>query len=311
MLNSYRFGFNGKEQDNEVSGKGNSYDYGLRMYNPRLGKFNSVDPLTGKFPMLTPYQFASNTPIMADDLDGAEARVVIKTINYFSGIMFDKDGNSHSVTLRQVTTTTSHPGGEGFKQYGNQRKYGKYGTLNVEINEREGAQVGKTHIYAPTLQTMFADYIKEKAKEVKEAIQPIVHQIRTGGEYQQEADGISVEATSKALKGCGTVCNYAAIPATLLGPEATAGCLEAGKYFNWAGTGLEAGNDAVNGNVKAAAYNVIGTGVSDVVGGAAGKTTENLVGGSGTLSTGAEVLTGEALGKKTDEVVDNARKKKH
>jgi polyhydroxyalkanoate synthesis regulator phasin len=32
-----------------------------------------VDPLTSKYPMLTPYQFASNTPIQAIDLDGLEA----------------------------------------------------------------------------------------------------------------------------------------------------------------------------------------------------------------------------------------------
>lgn len=33
----------------------------------------SVDPLTGSYPELTPYQFASNTPIWAIDLDGLEA----------------------------------------------------------------------------------------------------------------------------------------------------------------------------------------------------------------------------------------------
>ena len=69
----YRYGFNGKEMDNEVSGNGNQYDYGFRIYNPRLGRFLSVDPLTKSFPMLTPYQFASNTPIVAIDLDGLEA----------------------------------------------------------------------------------------------------------------------------------------------------------------------------------------------------------------------------------------------
>ncbi len=35
----------------------------------------SVDPLTGDYSMLTPYQFASNTPILAIDLDGLEAKV--------------------------------------------------------------------------------------------------------------------------------------------------------------------------------------------------------------------------------------------
>lgn len=71
----YRFGFNGKENDNEVKGEGNQQDYGFRVYDPRLGKFLSVDPLTKKYPELTPYQFASNTPIQAIDLGGAEKEV--------------------------------------------------------------------------------------------------------------------------------------------------------------------------------------------------------------------------------------------
>lgn len=36
-------------------------------------RFLSTDPLTKKYPELTPYQFASNTPIQAVDLDGKEA----------------------------------------------------------------------------------------------------------------------------------------------------------------------------------------------------------------------------------------------
>ena len=70
------YGFNGKENDNEIKGTGNQQDYGLRVYDPRIGKFLSVDPLTKKYPELTPYQFASNTPIQAVDLDGAEALFV-------------------------------------------------------------------------------------------------------------------------------------------------------------------------------------------------------------------------------------------
>jgi RHS repeat-associated protein len=68
----YRYGFNGKEKDNEVSGNGNDYNYGMRIYNPRLGKFLSVDPITQKYPELTPYQFASNRPISHSDIDGKE-----------------------------------------------------------------------------------------------------------------------------------------------------------------------------------------------------------------------------------------------
>ena len=72
----YRFGFNGKENINEIAGQGNWQDYGERIYMPRLGRFPSPDPLIiygQQYSMLSSYQFASNTPIQAIDLDGLEA----------------------------------------------------------------------------------------------------------------------------------------------------------------------------------------------------------------------------------------------
>lgn len=72
-LSGYRYGFNGKENDIETVGTGEgTQDYGMRIYNPSLGKFLSVDPLQMEYPMLTPYQFASNSPIVGIDRDGLE-----------------------------------------------------------------------------------------------------------------------------------------------------------------------------------------------------------------------------------------------
>jgi RHS repeat-associated protein len=69
---SFRYGFNGKEKDNEDYGEGNSYDYGNRIYNSRLGKFLSTDPISSEYPELSPYQFASDRPIDGIDRDGLE-----------------------------------------------------------------------------------------------------------------------------------------------------------------------------------------------------------------------------------------------
>lgn len=60
-------------QSQEETSSTSTYDYGFRIYSPSLGRFLSVDPLIQKYPELTPYQFASNTPIQAIDLDGAES----------------------------------------------------------------------------------------------------------------------------------------------------------------------------------------------------------------------------------------------
>lgn len=85
----YRYGFNGKENDNEVKGTGNQQDYGFRIQDPRLGRFLSVDPLTKGYPMLTPYQFASGNPIAGVDEDGLEFRYY--SLMYTPGA----DGKSH------------------------------------------------------------------------------------------------------------------------------------------------------------------------------------------------------------------------
>lgn len=71
----YRFGFNGKENDEEW-GTQLIQDYGFRLYNPAIGRFLSVDPLAPDYPGLTTYQFASNMPIAAIDLDGLEAYLI-------------------------------------------------------------------------------------------------------------------------------------------------------------------------------------------------------------------------------------------
>lgn len=59
----YRYGFNGKEMDNEVKGTANEIDYGMRIYDPRAGRFLSVDPLQKKYPYYSPYHYSSNSPI--------------------------------------------------------------------------------------------------------------------------------------------------------------------------------------------------------------------------------------------------------
>ncbi len=48
------------------------YDYGFRNYDPQIGRFPQLDPLTHDYPHYTPYQFAGNEPIANVDLDGLE-----------------------------------------------------------------------------------------------------------------------------------------------------------------------------------------------------------------------------------------------
>ena len=61
--NSYRYGFQDQEGDDEISGKGNSWNYTYRMHSSRVGRFFAVDPLTAQYPWNSPYSFSENVVI--------------------------------------------------------------------------------------------------------------------------------------------------------------------------------------------------------------------------------------------------------
>ena len=68
----YRYGFQGEEKNDEISGKGNNYDFTFRTYDARLGRFFSVDPLHKQFAWNSPYAFAENRVIEGIELEGLE-----------------------------------------------------------------------------------------------------------------------------------------------------------------------------------------------------------------------------------------------
>jgi RHS repeat-associated protein len=101
----------------------NWYDYGFRNYDPQIGRFPQLDPLTWDYPELTNYQYASNDPILNIDLDGLEGFNAIQTLsevvvvgrstaptalsvtgNFFKGI-----GGSLWGTVTGVVGAVAHP----------------------------------------------------------------------------------------------------------------------------------------------------------------------------------------------------------
>lgn len=67
----HRFGFNGMEMDDEVhSSTGTNYTTTWRVYDPRIGRWFSRDPMSRLLPMESPYAFSGNNPIFGNDPDG-------------------------------------------------------------------------------------------------------------------------------------------------------------------------------------------------------------------------------------------------
>jgi RHS repeat-associated protein len=62
--------YNGKELQDELAL--DWYDYGARFYDPQIGRFTSLDPIADNFYELSPYNYASNSPVAKIDLWGLQ-----------------------------------------------------------------------------------------------------------------------------------------------------------------------------------------------------------------------------------------------
>jgi hypothetical protein len=67
---NYRFGFNGQEKVDEVSGPGNHNTAMFWEYDTRLGRRWNIDPLFKMFPSSSPYSTNLSNPILLNDPDG-------------------------------------------------------------------------------------------------------------------------------------------------------------------------------------------------------------------------------------------------
>ena len=69
----YRYGYQGMECDDEAFvGGDNEYTTEFRQYDPRVGRWMSVDPKADKFFAYTPYNAMLNNPILFTDSKGAD-----------------------------------------------------------------------------------------------------------------------------------------------------------------------------------------------------------------------------------------------
>jgi RHS repeat-associated protein len=71
VISEYRYGLNGMEKDDEIKNiEGSSYDFGARLYDPRVARWLTQDALSIKKPDLSPYQAFKNNPVVYVDPDG-------------------------------------------------------------------------------------------------------------------------------------------------------------------------------------------------------------------------------------------------
>lgn len=73
---NYRYGFGGAERDDEVRVQDGSYEFpGRSIYDARLARFVSVDPMWRAAPSVSPYAYGLNSPLFFSDKSGEQATV--------------------------------------------------------------------------------------------------------------------------------------------------------------------------------------------------------------------------------------------
>jgi RHS repeat-associated protein len=133
--NNYRFSFNGMEADNEVKGNNNSLDFGARIYDPRIGRWLSLDPLMKKYPSMSPYNGFANNPILFIDPDGREikvARIERKGKKPLIKVSFTAEIvniSSESISKNQLTNISNSISDQIKDSYG-----GEYESFEVEVS---------------------------------------------------------------------------------------------------------------------------------------------------------------------------------
>ncbi len=102
----YRYGFNGQEKDDEVSGEGNTNTAEYWEYDTRLGRRWNIDPVIKVFE--SPYASFANNPVWFADpfgLDSTERAAAVGKANVY------KDKNNNGANNSYVLGARQEPGG--------------------------------------------------------------------------------------------------------------------------------------------------------------------------------------------------------
>jgi RHS repeat-associated protein len=169
----YRFGFNGKEKDSETAN--DNFDFGARVYDGRLGRWMSLDPLMKKYPQLSSFCFTNNNPLIFADEDGRDLIVttIIKTQWGTFTVVQKKDNNQVEWGLREYSDGTG----------GSSYRIAYYNMQQTNVINLVNPGNDKTGIIEKGEEITFGDYIDQEFSK---------------GTQQTQTSGVNFTATENS-----------------------------------------------------------------------------------------------------------------
>jgi len=149
----YRYGFNGKEKDDEVKGEGDSYDFGARIYDSRLARWLAMDPLYPKYPSHSSYSFALNTPVQAIDPKGEDIFYVTQSTNSKGDVEIKQQNFTNIIN----TLASTEKGKALLEHYINNPKEHLYIDIGVITNKEAETSLDATYTFSKGQLSMATD----------------------------------------------------------------------------------------------------------------------------------------------------------
>ncbi len=275
--NGYRFGFNGQEKDDEVSNiTGGNLNFKFRMYDSRLGKFFSIDPLAKSYPWNSTYAFAENQVIWAKDLEGAERLITISNV---------ETGESQTIVL-----PTAGSLGEGilYATQINNSLLVQYQPC-IEIGS-DGSTSGGEVVNVPV------SYLSNNVKgNIMSSSSPLSMDIKKSVMTSTVSPGFTVD--KETVRTTADVMEYGGLGLEIIGAAITPLAPEAGIPINRAGAIISNTGSVINATLDFAEGNYT-TAIIGVVGVGAGTAMEKSINSLNSVDASSKVILKQSVGVK-------------